>query len=692
MSVVVQLGICAACYYFAFLLRFDARIPQEHWAAFVQTLPWILLIRAVSLLVFRLYEGLWRYTSIYDLKVLALAISAGTGVFASFLASPWGPDTYPRSVVVVDALLLLVALGGLRLSRRILAEISRGTDGSLRRVLVYGAGDAGQMIVREMKAVRGQRRPVGFIDDDPAKTGLRIHGVRVLGGGAKLADLVERTRPDEFVIATPNADSASMRRIVQRLDPFGIPVQTLPNLRHIMAGKSAVDQIRPLAVEDLLSRAPVGLSMQAVQRFIRGRRVVITGAGGSIGSEIARQVARLSPSVLAILDRYENGLHQLRLELDDLKLETQIRPLIADVTDADAIEMAFRRFAPEIVFHAAAHKHVGLMQENPCEAVKNNIRGTRIVAAAATGVQADRFILISTDKAANPSSVMGATKRVAELVVRGIVGPSATSYSVVRFGNVLGSNGSVVPRFMDQIRRGGPVTVTHPDVRRYFMTIPEAVQLVLHAAASATSSGTFVLDMGEQIRISELARNMIRMSGRIPDDEIKIVYTGLLPGEKLSEELVSETEKLVPTDVPKVSVVADSAISIPHSVLEALESSALQNDPVATLALLEQLTNFVGKAAPLVIHPQAVPVTHSQDFFHDRFVCPSCKATALRRSRGRSIGQRIRKRVTNRRPYKCDSCGHRVWIEPMSVSVRHQVDAPPAPNLKEVDRAVDGTR
>ena len=420
---------------------------------------------------------------------------------------------------------------------------------------VFGAGDAGEMIVRDMRTKSSQPyRPIGFIDDDRAKVGLRIHGVPVLGTRHDLSAILERYKPHEVLIAIPRAEPAAMRAIVRSLEPFKIPIKTLPNLRDLIDGKVELAKIRSLSVEDLLVRAPVGLDIQPVKSLIAGRRVMVTGAGGSIGSELCRQIAGLKPATLVMFDRYENTLHDIRVELDDRKHAFGVIPVIGDVTDASRVNAVLAEHQPEIIFHAAAHKHVPLMEENPCEAVKNNVRGTRVLAQAADAHGVDRFIMISTDKAVNPTSVMGASKRVAELVVQAQAVGSGTSFSIVRFGNVLGSNGSVVPRFLDQIKKGGPVTVTHPDMRRFFMLIPEAVQLVLHAASQAESGATYVLEMGEQVKLLDMARDLIRLSGLIPEDDIKIEFTGLRPGEKLYEELVGADEEARPSAVEKFCV------------------------------------------------------------------------------------------------------------------------------------------
>ncbi|PYQ83303.1 MAG: hypothetical protein DMG02_33885, partial [Acidobacteria bacterium] len=463
------------------------------------------------------------------------------------------------------------------------------------------AGSAGELIVRDMKSDRASDyQPIGFVDDDEHKTGWRIHGVPVLGTRRDLPAIVERSRPDEILLAISNADPAVVRSVVRALEAFDIPIKTLPNLRDIIDGKVKVGQIRKLSVEDLLSRAPVGLDRAPVKQLIGGRRVMVTGAGGSIGSELCRQIARLSPATLVMFERYENSLHAIRMELEDQRLSGGLYSTVGDITDSGRLNDVLRTYRPEIIFHAAAHKHVPLMEENPCEAVKNNVRGTRLLAQAAEAYGADRVVLISTDKAVNPASVMGASKRVAEMVVQAQANGSGTSFSIVRFGNVLGSNGSVVPRFVEQIRKGGPVTITHPDMRRFFMLIPEAVQLVLHAAAQAESGATYVLEMGEQVKLVDMARDLIRLSGFVPDEDIRIEFIGLRPGEKLYEELVGPDEELGPSRVDKILRVS-SRWRMAEGLFEqihALEAEASDGDADAVRASLKGLTELCACAAP----------------------------------------------------------------------------------------------
>lgn len=700
-----QLALVAISYSLAFSLRFDGWIPDPYVQVFLQTLPWVVVIRGLTFIPFRLYQGLWRYAGIYDLQVLLAAVVTSSIVFAVYVWSPLGPVTFPRSVLVTDALLTTVLLGGVRMTRRLYVGFM-GTGKHNRKVLVYGAGDAGEMIVREMRSNPDLGlRPLGFIDDNPSKVGRRIHGVRVLGTGKTLAKVIDDVEPTELLIAIPKLEPGALRTIVRELSQFNLPIKTLPNLRDIIDGTARVSAIRPLQLEDLLARVPVGLDPHPLTRLVRGQRVLVTGAGGSIGSELCRQILKLRPARLVMLERYENSLHAIRLELDD----PAVVPVVGDVTDERLVADVFTTHRPALVFHAAAHKHVPLMEENPCEAIKNNVRGTRIVAEAAERSGAGRFILISTDKAANPSSIMGASKRVAELIVQAQGRGSSTAFAIVRFGNVLGSNGSVVPLFMEQIRRGGPVTVTHPEVRRFFMVIPEAVQLVLHAAAQATNSGTYVLDMGEQMKVVDVARNLIRLSGLVPDEDIEIVYTGLRPGEKLQEELSGAHENLLPSAVPKVFVVrgAPPERTALQPLVSELENLALSGERATTIDRLRALTGGVvsdtqsvsdglpspvGSRAPGQAEPAAL--SNVDDFL--RRLCPRCRGLA-HRSRARRFDQVVRKSFTPKRLFRCSSCGWRGWLLPLDTVTPQSIpfSTLPPPDLRALDavsEAAIGTR
>jgi FlaA1/EpsC-like NDP-sugar epimerase len=572
----------------AFLLRFDEVIPASQWELFSSMLPLLLAIRALAFYPFRLYDSLWRYTSLWDIRDLALSIGLSSLAFAGIVRLGLGMGSYPSSIFVIDALLLLCLQAGLRAFPRLLRE--RGWMGTGRkRVLIVGAGDAGALIVREMRTNPSYGyRPIGFIDDNPAKVGLRIHGVKVLGNRARLPHIICEQGPDVVLVAMPSAAPATIREVVKTLEPFHLPIQTLPNLRDVLQGRVEVSQIRNLSIEDLLDRVPVDLNLEPLSALVRGERVMVTGAGGSIGSELCRQVARLSPATLVMLDRYENGLFAVANELIAAGQQS-IAPVIGDVTEVGQMNRLFAEYRPTLVFHAAAHKHVPLMEGNPCEAVLNNVGGTRIVAEAAHRHEVARFILISTDKAVNPVSVMGASKGVAELLVQKLARSSRTIFATVRFGNVLGSNGSVVPLFLEQIKAGGPVTITDPNMRRYFMLVAEAVHLVLHAARLAKGGELFVLEMGAQISVVDMARNLIRLSGLVPDKDMALTYVGCRPGEKLVEELVADHERAESTPVSNVLCVRpDPARDLSRlaALVGRLEESAAEGSVSHVLNLL----------------------------------------------------------------------------------------------------------
>jgi len=577
--------------YLAFWLRFDGDIPKPYWDMWAQTIPWLLVIRLLTFVPLHLYDGMWRYVGVRDLRSMVIGAFSSSALFYVLIRGGLYRPAYPRSVFFIDCVLLVVLLAGLRVAWRLWREQQASTR--TRRVLIYGAGDAGEMILSEMlNGGDRERLPIGFVDDDPTKVGRRIHGVPVLGTGRDLARIVVEAKPGEVLVAMPRAASETLRAIVKELEPSTVPIKTVPRLRDIIDGRVTLSQVQDLRVEDLLGRAPVGLDVAAARQLIKGNRILITGAGGSIGSELCKQVLALEPSCLVLFERYENALWAVERSLAPGKGSVDLYPVIADATDEGRVDDVLREHRPHVIFHAAAHKHVPLMELNPCEAIKNNIKGTRIVSQAAIRHGVERFVLISSDKAVNPSSVMGATKRAAELLTMALAERAPTCLVVVRFGNVIGSNGSVIPLFLDQIKSGGPVTITDPEVRRYFMLIPEAVQLVLQAAAFGENGAGYVLDMGAQIKVADMARNLIRLSGFTPDVEIPITYIGLRPGEKLSEELVASDEAIEASSVAGIHRVR-AAQTPDYATLEEallmLEGRAERGDSKAVLQLLGTL-------------------------------------------------------------------------------------------------------
>ncbi len=569
-----DLVLIAASAVGAFALRLDFRglflmyIPQMLWMTALA-----LLIKPVVYYLFGLYRRLWAYASIWELLVISTAVTVSSmGLALAELILNLiqqvvlGPryTGFPRSAILIDWLLSTVLIGGFRFMLRVMGDFRQFASGHPargRRVLVVGAGDAGALVVREMqRSSLLDYTPVGFVDDDPLKQAQRIHNVPVLGALADLPRLVEQKRIDEVIIAIPSASGKVLRRIAEACRRAGVSFRTMPGLYELIGGNVSVSRLREVDIADLLRRSPARIDHAQVGLELMGKRILVTGAGGSIGRELCRQAARWNPDSLILLGHGENSIFETLTELRDTFPGLPIHPVIADVRDMDRLHTVFAGYRPQLVFHAAAHKHVPLMEVNVEEAVTNNILGTRNVVEACLLYEAERMTMISTDKAIRPTSIMGATKRIAELIVLDAARRSGRQFSVVRFGNVLGSRGSVVPFFKRQIARGGPVTVTHPDMKRYFMTIPEAVHLVLQATTLGGGGEVFVLRMGEQVRILDLAEDLIRLSGLEPGKDIEIVFTGIRPGEKLSEELWDRWARYEDTEHPDIVRLDDEDI------------------------------------------------------------------------------------------------------------------------------------
>lgn len=537
----------------AFLLRFEGHIPSEHLQRMWQGLPLVAVVYWAGLVGFGVHRGLWRYVGLSDLaKIFWAAIVSTIGLYALFHVTLGWRD-YPRSVIILTGLLTAGFLAGIRLTVRALREWLHIVGPTARRVLVVGAGRAGEMLVRDLQTNPSYNyKPVAFVDDDPVKQNAKIHGVPVVGTIEAITNALARAEAHEIIVAIPSATPRLMQRILASSEAGRVPIKTLPNVQQLLDASVSMRQIRPVSLEDLLQREPIQTDLQELHPLLEGKRVLVTGAGGSIGSELCRQIARYKPAQLVLFERHEHSLYALDLELRETFPTLPMLTVVGDVTNAPQTDRVVRACAPHLIFHAAAHKHVPMMEHNQGEAIRNNVGGMRIVGEAAAAAAVEQVVLISTDKAVNPSSVMGATKQIAECLAQDLNRRTQTRFTAVRFGNVLGSNGSVVPLFREQIKRGGPVTVTHPDSKRFFMTIPEAVQLVLQASVLGQGGDVFVLDMGEQIRVEDLARNMIILSGHVPDQDIKITYTGLRPGEKLYEELFEQGERVEPTSHDKI--------------------------------------------------------------------------------------------------------------------------------------------
>ncbi len=590
--VTTQLALIALANLTAFLLRFDGALPAPYGRLALYGLPFVLSVFGASLWVFGIQRGLWRYVGLHDLGRILWASVAGSATLYVIFHGLLRWAAYPRSIIILTGLLCGLYLAGIRLGVRWFREWLQILGPTARRVLIVGAGNAGELLVRDMLMDRrATYKPVALVDDDPVKRKARIHGIPVIGTLADIKAAAERCGAQEIIVAIPSASTAVKQKILAASEGCTVPIKILPSVKQLLDDPVLLRQVKPMSLEDLLQREPIETDRQKLHPLLAGKNVLVTGAGGSIGSELCRQIARYRPASLILFERYENNLYAIDLELRQSFPELSLLPVLGDVTLPDRVAEVFRETSPDLVFHAAAHKHVPLMERNPGEAVRNNVFGARTVAESAllSGVQ--RFVLISTDKAVNPVSVMGATKRVAELLIQRMNGQGATKFTVVRFGNVLGSNGSVVPLFAEQIRKGGPVTVTHPDIKRYFMTIPEAVQLVLQASVLGVGGDVFVLDMGEQIRVADLARNMIVLAGLVPDKDVRIVYTGLRPGEKLFEELFDRSECVEPTCHPKIKRAVWRG-SLPlewDRALKELEASLHCQDPKRMLDALKAL-------------------------------------------------------------------------------------------------------
>ncbi len=594
--------------YLAFLLRFEASLSPAYVEQLLASLPYLLVIRLILYLQAGLYKDLWRYSSISDMISIIRTVSIGSVSFFIINRYILGNTFYPLSVYVLEWMLILFISCGTRLLIRVCFKRYQNFQSLAKKILIVGT-TAGEAIVREMKNnPKSSYIPIGFMDEDPYKKGLEIHGVPIFGQISTLASVIRKQKPDEVLISMASTESKTIKSIYDQCKPFNIPIKKLPGINDILVGNISVEarlgqrlidanmvteaqiqealalqkkeggmlgsilvksgyikeeelfsylteqdgisRMKPISLEDLIQREPVRSDIQSVREFIQGKTVMVTGAGGSIGSELCRQLIKYNPAHLVLYERYENSLFQIDHELnrfEEDRVKKNFTSVIGDMLDTRNLEYVFSTHGPQIIFHAAAHKHVPLLEQNPLEAVKNNVFGTKNVIEAAVKYNAESFVLISSDKAVNPTSTMGATKRIAEFLTIAMNAFSHTKFSTVRFGNVLGSNGSVIKIFEEQLKRGGPLTITHPEIKRFFMLIPEAIQLVLMAAALRKGGEILVLDMGEQIKIVELAENLIRLSGFVPHEEIKMEFTGLRPGEKLYEELFDKSEQVVST-------------------------------------------------------------------------------------------------------------------------------------------------
>ncbi|MCS6875056.1 MAG: polysaccharide biosynthesis protein [Pyrinomonadaceae bacterium] len=564
LQVFADFFILCLSFFFSYLLRFDFSLPQYYLENALNQLPLVVLIQFLSLFLVGGYSILWRYISLDDVKIFLKAAAISSFVLVSLrllLPSDFVRWQVPLSITLMHTVFAFSGLLALRLARRLFYEISEKKNFSRRRrvkakpALLIGAGRIGSAIVKEISGRADAEISIkGFVDDDKRKVGALINGIKILGTTADLPRLVNELKIELVVITLDEAQGKQIRDILEVCRQIPVKTQIVPSLNEIVGGRVSINRIRDVQIEDLLGREPINLDLQNLHEFLSKKIVLVTGAGGSIGSELVRQIARFSPSLILLVERAEGALFQIERSLKNDFPELRYEPLVADVADRSRMYDIFSRFNPQVIFHAAAHKHVPLMEKNVVEAIKNNVFATVLLAELAGRTDAETFVLISTDKAVNPVSVMGASKRLAEIAVQSFHERYKTRFISVRFGNVLGSNGSVVPIFLEQILRGGPVTVTDPNMKRYFMTISEAVQLVLQAGSIGKGGEIFILDMGKPVRILDLAEDMIRLSGLRPYEDIEIVFTGRRPGEKLFEELEVLGENMVKTGHPKIFI------------------------------------------------------------------------------------------------------------------------------------------
>jgi FlaA1/EpsC-like NDP-sugar epimerase len=552
--VVCDIVLICFSYLAAFAIRFEMGIPPEYVMVIFHTLPLVVLVRFATFSYFGLYRGLWRFASVIEIVqiIKSVAVSSVLLILALYLMNRY--EGYPRSIFLIDALCLLVVVTGSRLFVPCVKEIRRSRDPGGKRILIVGAGTAGESVLQQIiKNPSLHYKPVGLIDDDPKKAGSLIHGVKVLGDSARIPEVAKQLRVEEIILAVPSATGAQMRKIVNLCKECGVVHKTVPSVADIIDGKMNVQALREVDFVDLIGRPAVKLDMNGIREYLSRKTVLVTGAGGSIGSELCRHIVRFEPQTIVLMDSSEENLFKIHMQLKNEMHFPAVFPVLGRVQNRALTEGVFRRYLPDVVFHAAACKHVPMVEVNPWEAIFNNVMASQVLTDLAVEYGVRQCVLVSTDKAVEPCNVMGATKRVTEMMVH-CLGNPGSRFMAVRFGNVVGSSGSVIPLFRRQIEYGGPVTVTQPEVTRYFMTIPEAAQLILQAASLGKGGEIFVLDMGTPVKIVDLANDLIRLSGKEPGRDIEIVFTGLREGEKLHETLTTASESLSPTAHEKILV------------------------------------------------------------------------------------------------------------------------------------------
>jgi FlaA1/EpsC-like NDP-sugar epimerase len=566
--ILADIVLLAIAYFLAYIVRFEAYVGASELLVIKQTIVPIVLCKLVVFYFFNLYRGMWRYTGIVDLLNVIKAVLVSSLIIITVILMLSKFQGFSRSIFIIDAVFSLILIAGIRLAIRFLLSTATfslnktGINGNEhKKMIIIGAGDAGEKVVREIyDNPRMKCRIVGFVDDDKNKVGKQIHGIKVLGKIDELKEVAKSEGVDEILIAAPSAVGKDMRRIVETCDATKIPYKTLPGMGEIIDGKVSIKTIRDISYKDLLGRHPVQLENDKISEFLKNKCVLITGAGGSIGSELCRQICKYGPSLLVLFDAGESNLYSIQMELKHVVTYIKYRAVLGRIQDRALVDEVFRKYRPDVVFHAAAYKHVPLVERNPWEAVYSNIIGTNTLVKAAIAHKVDRFVLVSTDKAVRPTNVMGASKRVAEKIVYAHKS-GQTKFMAVRFGNVIGSSGSVIPLYRHQIKKGGPVTVTHPEITRFFMTIEESAQLILQAFTMGEGGEIFILEMGTPVKIVDMARDLIRLSGKEPDTDIEIKFIGLRPGEKLYEELITEGEGIVKTGHKKILVLRNGVQS-----------------------------------------------------------------------------------------------------------------------------------
>lgn len=592
----VQMMVAVLSYTASFYLRFEFTMPPQYFRMFYETLPLLVFCRMAAYYVYKIHAGSWLFVSMSDLMDTLKAVLLGSVLFVITMVFIYGLDEFPRSVFILEALLNLMFLGGSRFTIRYNYEFKQRAAAKIRKyVLIAGAGRAGVLMLKEIRSNPGMGLQVlGFVDDNPYKKGTNLQGVPILGSIENIPDLVKRLGIDEVIVAIPSSSYKNLVRITEIVKSAGVETRILPSLSKLIQDDIVTNQLRDVSCDDLLGRDVLKFRRESDYRLLKEeigeKSILVTGAGGSIGSELCRQVAHFMPRMLILYERHENSLYDLEIEFRKKFPEQQILPVIGDILDSEKLNAVLQANKVDLIYHAAAYKHVPMMEREPLEAVRNNIMGTLNVARLAVKNNVNKFVFISTDKAVNPANVMGTTKRVSELVIQGLNGVKV-KFIAVRFGNVIGSNGSAIPLFKKQISEGGPVTVTHPDITRYFMAIPEAVQLVMTAGAMGKGGEIFLLDMGKPVKIIDLVKDLIGRSGLQPGKDIDIVFTGLRPGEKLYEELYWEGEGIVPTDNRKITMLKPNGQGCNgvFQRIKELEEHIVRSDMEGTLRLLREI-------------------------------------------------------------------------------------------------------